>query len=322
LEQKSSHQDTIRKLYNLYKEQGFLREEEALNLMSANGISLVGVSRITAKLVDMGVIFADESDDVDRAQTDYESIFKEALTISPGLRFFIDYTRVVRPPQAREWQMLMPQMKSGNVYAFNRLFDMYLRVVIKIALRFHNEGNIELDDAIQEGAMGLIRAIRQYDASKHGNFGSYAPLWVQQYINRAIADKGRTIRLPVHALESMKKEQQEKHTLAGVFKDTLSLDALLEDNSDFDVIDENGDVEETVEKYALREEIIAVLSQLTKKEQDILCLRCGLIGDRECTLEEIGEIYNVTRERIRQIESKALRKLRHPIRSDRLRVFW
>jgi len=324
--QDGGYQTTIDKLYNLHKAQGFLREEEALNLMTADGVSLVGISRVTDKLIDMGVIFSDKpnepknADDNDRAQSDYKTIFREALDISPGLKFFVNYVRNVRSPQNREWQILIPQVRNGNAYAFSRLFDMYSRVIIKIALRFHKEGSIELDDAVQEGSMGLIHAIRQFNASINGNFGSYAPLWIQQYIQRAIADKGRAIRLPVHLTEDLKKLQQYENKSYGVLDEMLSIDALLEEKPDFDIIGTDNDVNEIVERHILKSEIAKIMMQFSQKERHILCLRYGLIDGKEHTLKEISEIYGVTRERIRQIEKKMLQKFR--FRSRHLKGFW
>ena len=356
--QTGGYQSTLEKLYALYKEHGFLCEDETLEMIAADGVSLVGINRITNKLIDMGVIFANashardgidisETDENDRAQLDYESVFHEVLVIVPELKGLIDFVRKVRPPKNREWQTLIPQLNSGNQYAEARLFNMYLRVVINIALRFHKDEGIELDDAIQEGAMGLLRAIRQYDSSIHGNLGSYLPLWIRQYISRAIADKGRTIRLPVHILEDLKKIQQHKQHLAKKYgrepytselaqatelsadvinnilnfsRETISIDSLLEDEPDFDIATADSTFDKVIE-YTLRDEIKSVLSTISDRERSIICLRFGMVGDREYTLEEIGEMYGVTRERIRQIEAKAQRRLRHPSRSKRLQIF-
>lgn len=344
--QVDGYQATVEKLYALYNEKGFLREEEALAVMSADGISLIGINRVTDRLIALGVIFADDSaidDEVDndRAQTDYEVLYDKVIEISSGQQMLIDHIRNVRPPQHREWSLLITQMRSGNEYAFNRLFDMYLRVVIRIALRYYKEKSFELDDAIQEGSMGLIRAIQQYDGSKHGNLGTYLPLWIQQYIGRAVADKGQTIRLPVHAHDLIQKLQQSKKSLfehngrepsdAEIAADAetsiettiklleaaqkpVSLEALLEDEENEEIINKYFVIpsfEDEVDNNFLAELVQNSLSTLTDRERRILSLRYGLYDDREQTLEEVGANFNVTRERVRQIEVRALKKLRY-----------
>jgi RNA polymerase primary sigma factor len=345
--QVGGHQATVEKLYALYKEKGFLREEEALAVMTADGVSLVGINRVTDKLIALGVIFADDSlaedeEETDRAQTDYEALFIEVLEISPGQQILIDYIRNVRPPQNREWRPLITQMNSGNEYAFNRLFDMYLRVVVKIALRISKENDFELDDAIQEGSMGLIRAIRQYDGSKHGNLGSYLPLWIQQYIGKAVADKGRTIRLPVYAYEIVVRLNQSRRTLEDrlgrepsyaeiaaeastsvetaiklleATQEPVSLDALFEGETDEEYIFKHFSIpsfEEKSDNNFLAELVRTTLQTLPDREAKVLSLRFGLYDGQERTLEEVGAVFNVTRERVRQIEAKALRRLRNP----------
>ncbi|NLB69374.1 MAG: sigma-70 family RNA polymerase sigma factor, partial [Lentisphaerae bacterium] len=336
-------------------EQGFLSEEEALSVMSDAGVSLVGINRVMDRLLELGVIFADdaaaEDDDSDYAQIDYEEIYVEILATSSGQKRLIDYIRNVRPPQNREWRPLITQMNSGNQYAFSRLFDMYLRVVVRIALRFHKDEDFELDDAIQEGSMVLMRAIRQYDASKHGNLGSYLSLWILQYISKAAADKGRTIRLPVHVYEIVKRlkaSRKKLYSQVGVIPscDEVAEDAkvpvitaiklfeaMLEPLSIEDLLATKGNealisncfsirsVDEELDNAALAQKLQTLLLALPERESQVLLLRYGLHDGTERTLEEIGAIFNVTRERIRQIESKALRKLRHPTRAIKLKEF-
>jgi RNA polymerase primary sigma factor len=305
---------------------------------------------VTDRLIELGVIFADDAasdddEDYDRAQTDYETIYAEIMKIAPGQRILVEYIRNVRPPQNREWRSLITQMNSGNKYAFSRLFDMYLRVVVKIALRFHKDEGFELDDAIQEGSMGLIRAIRQYDGSRHGNLGSYLPLWIQQYISRAVADNGRTIRLPVYAYEIVQRLKQSRAKLyekTGVepscaeiaadaettVETAIKLTEVMQEPVSLENIFKNEENnEEIIIKYfsipsfeddlvdaELAEKLQELLSTLTDKEARVLSLRFGLHDGKERTLEEVGTVFGVTRERVRQIEDKALRKLQHPSR--------
>ncbi|MEA5084759.1 MAG: sigma-70 family RNA polymerase sigma factor [Lachnospiraceae bacterium] len=345
-----SHQVIINKLYNLYKQNGYLREEEALDLMIAENTSLVGINRITDKLIGMGVIFdegssSDDDDEYDRAQVSYDSIYEEILSISPGQEIFVNYLREIRPPQHREWQQLVMQMSSGNDYAYNRLFEMYLRVAARIALRYAKDENIELDDAIQEGAMGLMRAIKQFDPSQHGNLGSYLPLWIQQYISRAIADKGRIIRLPVHMFETVEKIQKSKEKLidlhgaepsfellsietdtpigqleqiVSIIKDTsdlLSIEELVNDIRENSILNRNENsylIDDDVTHIFLCRDLAEVMQTLKPREEKVLSMRFGLFDGLEHTLEEIGIEFAITRERIRQIETKALEKMKCP----------
>jgi len=228
----TARQAVIAELHKSYLENGFITEDEALSCFAKNNIPLSEIDSITEHILGMGVlIHLDEYDDdeegfSDHSKLDYDEVFDEIIALDPSLITLITYVREITPPQRREWQKLIPQMSSGNAYAFNRLFDMYLRIAVKIALRISKDGSIELDDAIQVGAMGLIRAIRQYDASSHGNIGSYLPLWIQQYIDRAVADTGLTIRLPVHVFDSVRKIETNDKKLSELYGRDPTLEEL------------------------------------------------------------------------------------------------
>ncbi|CAM4158382.1 sigma-70 family RNA polymerase sigma factor [Saccharibacillus endophyticus] len=344
-----SQQMIIDKLYALYKQNGYLREEDALDLMITENTPLVRISRITDKLIEMGVIFLedfsneDDEEYYDRAQVDYDSIYKEVLKISPQQEIFISYLREVRPAQNNEWRILLKQISDGNNYAYSRLFEMHLRVVVRIALRYAKDENIELDDAIQEGAMGLMRAIEKFDQTQHENFGSYSPLWIQQYISRAVADTGRTIRIPVHMLETMDRIRKSKKKLVALHSSEpnlkllsiesgisikkiresvriiknisglLSLEELAENMQEDNVFNckENSySIDKAIEYIFLRQDLIEVMKTLKSREAKVLLMRFGLVNGLEYTLEEIGAEFAVTRERIRQIEVKSLVKMR------------
>lgn len=351
-------QQIITELYTRYNANGFITENEALACFAAHRVSLSEIDSITEHLLSMGVLIRHDDDEdyedtiTDRSKLDYSEIFDEVLATAPGLISFIEYVRGITPPQHREWQNLVYQAQNGNLFARNRLIEMYLRIVVKIALRFYKDSGFELDDAIQEGSMGLIRAISQYDDSKHGNLGSYFPLWIQQYISRAVVEKGNTIRIPVHAYELIQKIKQSKLVLLeqsgcepsideiaamsettnetvvkllDVTRSSVSLDYLLEA--------ENGRLEinkycsitsfdEDIESNALVEQVQKVLSTLTDRERRIITLRYGLLDGKERTLEKVGTAFNVTRERIRQIEVKTLKKLRHPSRAQHIKDFY
>jgi RNA polymerase primary sigma factor len=343
----NKHQEIIDKLYSLYKSKGFIREEEALDLMAENNISLQDIQRLTGILLGMGAVFADDAmnDDensIDKSRTDYEMIYDEVMQIAPGLEAFIGYIRNIRPPQWKEWRILIPQAKVGNKYAINRLFEMYLRVVVKIALYSYKRCEYELEELLQEGAIGLLQAIRCYDSSVHDSFVAYFPFWVKQRINRAISNNSRIIRIPVHlhemmikfqstvnkiklnmgrlpSIEEISKEmgltlEKTKQIQSYFFKIESYEDYIaLHSNPNYighDLVDNRPFTD--VEKKLIRDAITSALNKLTNREAFVLRMRFGIDDGRTRTLEEVGTAFNVTRERIRQIEAKAIRKLRHP----------
>ena len=354
----AARQQVITELYNIYTANGFIAEDEALACFARYNIPLNHIDSITEHLLALGVIIKiddgvdDEDKDIyDRTRTDYNLIFAEVLSLSPGQELLLEYIKSIPPPQHREWHILIPQAQNGNMYARDRLFDMYLRVVVRIALKASNDFGFEIDDTIQVGAMGLLRAINAYDFTKHEGFVSYMPLWVSQYISRAISDFKRTIRIPVHMLDTMRKVEQTAKELqnnADVVptiteialacnmteesikeiqeynEDTISIE-------DFFLMEIDGycsyDIEELepislvniIEQNSLQETIIDMLSTLKNREATVICKRYGFDGGDGQTLEEIGQSLNITRERVRQIEAIALQKLRHP--SRRLRDF-
>lgn len=347
----------INELYNRYKTNGFITEDQALDCFIAHQTSLALIDSITEQLLALGVIIRsddiqdeDDEDVYDKTRTDYDNIFREVLQISPELKILIEYIKTVQPPQNREWQLLIPQAQDGNNYARNRLFDMYMRVVIKISLRFHKESNYELDDIIQVGAMGLLRAIKAYDFSKHGSFVSYMPLWVSQYISRAISDLARSIRLPVHIIERIRiiervmldlekkspdvptideiasfsgMTEETVEALMGYYKDDISIEELVSIDDDgfnsFEIVDPKAiAVEHFSERNDLRETFNKLFETLKEKEANVLKARYGFDNGKYKTLEEVGQLYGVTRERIRQIETKAIKKLQHPSKLKKL----
>ena len=345
----------IDSLYSKYQTNGFITEDEALDLMVEHSLPLSGVEQITEQLLTMNVLIRDEPDDLDdpddsydRTRTNYDEIFRRSAEIDPGLASLINEVQKIQAPQHREWINLLPQAKAGNEYAYNRLFQMYLRNVIRIALWHHETNGNSLSDAIQDGCIGLMAAIEKYELGKHGLFTTYAPWWIQQVISRNFMDTERTIRLPVHMFETMTKLRrtisqmiqnpdqapslEELSVERGISaervgeiltltQEPISLDGLEEDMlSDYGVFAD--EMFESITHSILRKRMDEVLCILTPRERNVLELRFGIPDEEPMTLEEVGQIYNVTRERIRQIEAKALRKLRHPSRAKYLRDFW
>lgn len=266
--------------------------------------------------------------------------------------------RLDREPSDREWadevEMPYPQFRYRlhlGRRAKDKMVQSNLRLVVSIAKKYMNRG-LSFQDLIQEGSLGLIRAAEKFDHEKGYKFSTYATWWIRQAITRAIADQSRTIRLPVHLYETISRikkttkllsqEMGRKPTeeeiatrmemtieklrfIAKSAQLPISLETPIgkeEDSRLGDFIESDGETpEDQVSKNLLREDLESVLDTLSPRERDVLRLRYGLDDGRMKTLEEIGQIFNVTRERIRQIEAKALRKLRHPNRNSVLKEY-
>ena len=247
---------------------------------------------------------------------------------------------------------LAKRMELGDENARKRLAEANLRLVVSIAKRYVGRG-MQFLDLIQEGNLGLIKAVEKYDYSKGFKFSTYATWWIRQAITRAIADQARTIRIPVHMVETINRlirtsrqllqelgreptpeEIAEKmempvervREIMKISQDPVSLETPIGEEEDShlgDFIPDEGASEpsEAASFTLLKEQLMDVLSTLTPREEKVLKLRFGIEDGRTRTLEEVGKEFNVTRERIRQIEAKALRKLRHPSRSKKLKDF-
>jgi len=254
---------------------------------------------------------------------------------------------------AEEEAELLKRVEQGDQEAKNKLIVSNLRLVVSIAKRYARKSGMSIEDLIQEGSIGLMRAVELFDRRKAGKFSTYAHWWIRQAISRAVADKARVVRLPVHvggAVTKMVRARQRLYIKLGrdpsveeiaeemgvdvgqveklrdVSQKTISLDQPVEDGADttlgYFVQDENiPDVEKSVDAELLKSTLNKVLKTIPKREAQVIRLRYGLDGGRSYTLEEVGKMLGVTRERIRQIEVSAIRKLRHHTRRNKLEGF-
>lgn len=276
----------------------------------------------------------------------------ESLTVNDSLGTYLRQAGSFALLSAAQEEQLSRQIAAGNTGARKAMIEANLRLVVSIAKRYCNRG-LPFSDLIQEGNIGLMKAVEKFDPNLGFKFSTYATWWIRQSITRAIADQALIIRLPVHMTESLNKvriasrdltislgrnptmneiaqdldwDERKIEYILNLNTDTVSLDTPIgEDGDSFlgDFIsDEFSENPETaVEESALRNDLHRALESLTERERKVIELRFGLADGKERTLEEVGSAFNVTRERIRQIEAKALRKLRHPTRSRILQEY-
>jgi RNA polymerase primary sigma factor len=320
--------------------------DEYYEFLGEQGIELVGES--------------DESEDPDIKQLgkDDEEFDLNDLSVPPGVkindpvRMYLKEIGRVDLLSAEEEINLAERIEQGDEEAKRRLAEANLRLVVSIAKRYVGRGMLFLD-LIQEGNMGLIKAVEKFDYRKGFKFSTYATWWIRQAITRAIADQARTIRIPVHMVETINKlirvqrqllqdlgreptpeeigedmdlSPDKVREILKIAQEPVSLETPIgeEDDSHLGDFIEDQDATSPSEHAAyelLKEQLEDVLDTLTDREENVLRLRFGLDDGRTRTLEEVGKVFGVTRERIRQIEAKALRKLRHPSRSKRLKDF-
>lgn len=318
--------------------------EKILDFLEQNNIDVL---RITDS--DDDIILSDD-DDVDVEQIDLS--VPDGVSIEDPVRMYLKEIGKVPLLSAEEEIELAKRMELGDEDAKKRLAEANLRLVVSIAKRYVGRGMLFLD-LIQEGNLGLIKAVEKFDYRKGYKFSTYATWWIRQAITRAIADQARTIRIPVHMVETINKlirvsrqllqelgrEPQPEEIaeemnmpvervreILKISQEPVSLETPIGEEEDSHlgdfIQDDNVPVPAEAAAFTLlKEQLVEVLGTLTEREQKVLRLRFGLDDGRARTLEEVGKEFNVTRERIRQIEAKALRKLRHPSRSRKLKDF-
>lgn len=298
----------------------------------------------------LGAIELEDDEDADK-ELDL-SIAEASVNTDDHVRMYLKEIGKVPLLSAEEETELAKRIEEGDELAKSRLAEANLRLVVSIAKRYVGRGMLFLD-LIQEGNLGLIKAVEKFDYRKGYKFSTYATWWIRQAITRAIADQARTIRIPVHMVEtinklirlsrqllqengreptdkelaeSMQMTEEKVREIRKISLEPVSLETPIGEEEDSHLGDfiPDEDIPAPAEAAAttlLKEQLMDVLDTLTEREKKVLMLRFGLKDGRSRTLEEVGKEFNVTRERIRQIEAKALRKLRHPSRSKKLKDY-
>src|SRR5574344_605011 len=316
--------------------------DELYNVFNENNIAVVSEEDSSS---------TDNSGTVDKIILDDESLTKD-LTINDPVRMYLKEIGQIKLLTLDEESKLADRIVAGDQEAKATLAEANLRLVVSIAKRYVGRGMLFLD-LIQEGNIGLMKAVEKFDVTKGYKFSTYATWWIRQAITRAIADQARTIRVPVHMVETINKlariqrqltlelnrepSEEELAKKMGITVDKIrdiykisqepvSLETPIgeEDDShlgDFVPDERNMSPEDFATNEMLKDEISEVLLTLTEREEKVIRLRFGLEDGKSRTLEEVGQMFGVTRERIRQIEAKALRKLRHPSRSRKLKDY-
>ncbi|RAO99461.1 RNA polymerase sigma factor rpoD [Petrotoga sp. 9PW.55.5.1] len=327
--------------------------EKIYEALESLGIQIVGDDEENEEEKDTFNELEYEHEEIEELFTDVELKMYDNISLGDPIKIYLkEISKVELLSPSRERQLARKAQK-GDQKARDELIKANLRLVISIAKRYTGRGLTFLD-LIQEGNIGLIKAVDKFDWKKGFKFSTYATWWIRQAITRAIADQARTIRIPVHLVETinrmnkvirdylqdngdypsskelaviMDKPEEKINEILISAKDVLSLNSPISSNNGDDEESETGDFistdestpEEEAQKMILKDRIEEVLDTLSDKEALVLKMRYGFLDGKQKTLEEVGQFFNVTRERIRQIETKALRKLRHPNRVAQLK---
>ncbi len=329
--------------------------DKVLEYLEAHGIDVLRISENGNDVDDLLLLSDDDINLDDEEEVDMENLdisVPEGISIEDPVRMYLKEIGKVPLLSAEEEIELAQRMEEGDESAKKRLAEANLRLVVSIAKRYVGRGMLFLD-LIQEGNLGLIKAVEKFDYRKGYKFSTYATWWIRQAITRAIADQARTIRIPVHMVETINKlirvsrqllqelgreptpeeiaeemnmSVERVREILKISQEPVSLETPIGEEEDSHlgdfIQDDNVPVPADAAAFTmLKEQLEEVLSTLTEREQKVLRLRFGLDDGRARTLEDVGKEFNVTRERIRQIEAKALRKLRHPSRSRKLKDY-
>ena len=339
------------------KQKGMLTFNEVMDTLNEIGIDADQMDKLYTELEELNIDVVEEvevPENIEEEIAEIETMLAptEGINIDDPVRMYLKEIGKVQLLSAQQEIDIAKRMAEGDLDAKHQLAEANLRLVVSIAKRYVGRGMLFLD-LIQEGNLGLIKAVEKFDYRKGYKFSTYATWWIRQAITRAIADQARTIRIPVHMVETINKlirvnrqlvqelgrdprpdeiakemgiSEDKVRDILKIAQEPVSLETPIgeEDDShlgDFIPDDEAPAPADAVAVALLKEQLVDVLNTLTPREAKVLRLRYGLDDGKARTLEEVGKEFNVTRERIRQIEAKALRKLRHPSRSKKLKDF-
>ncbi len=349
----------VRELMETGKAKGVLTYKEIVEQLSELDVDAEQIDKVLDALDNLGIEVVNEEKAAQpepepvldaSVEEDLDLSVPEGISIDDPVRMYLKEIGKVPLLTAEEEIELAKRMEEGDEDAKHRLAEANLRLVVSIAKRYVGRGMLFLD-LIQEGNLGLIKAVEKFDYRKGYKFSTYATWWIRQAITRAIADQARTIRIPVHMVETINKlirvsrqllqeygrdptpeeiaaemgtSEEKVREIIKIAQEPVSLETPIGEEEDSHLGDfiPDDDAPAPAEAAAftlLKEQLMSVLSTLTPREEKVLKLRFGLEDGRARTLEEVGKYFKVTRERIRQIEAKALRKLRHPSRSRKLK---
>lgn len=339
----------IAKLVEAYKAQKSVTDEELLNKIDKLGFNAQDTENLYKALEENGITVVEQT--VSKNDQLIQKIMSE-VNIDDSVKMYLkDIGRVPLLTPEEELEIAQ-KMVEGDVDAKNKLINANLRLVVSIAKRYVGRG-MQFLDLIQEGNLGLMKAVDKFDYTKGFKFSTYATWWIRQAITRAIADQARTIRIPVHMVETINKltkvsrlllqqlgrepttaeiaeamniTEERVIEIQKIAQDPVSLETPIGEEDDSHLGDFIEDTNVTApidaaESKMLKEQVEEILNTLAPREAMVLILRYGLRDNRPRTLEEVGKVFNVTRERIRQIEAKALRRLKNPNKTKKLRDF-